>query len=766
MDNILNRSQKTILHLIYASFVFSLAYILGLGMSLKADVMLQILMVFLGSALVKFFLLNPLVLYILLVAGFMAIILVHRFISPILFPLMERIYYLFQNIIQNLQGKENITSDNLLLFWGLLIVLISFFTAFILFKNKSIYLLLPAYIGPFLYYWYSFFDEALWMLSIFLLAFFILMGLDKYSREKTQTSNLKGYNFEKLYTPWIQTVTIYSILILSLALVLPKSNNNIQWPMLQQKVYKTFPVVEKLRSNEGYGRRAGKASLFDFSITGYQEESSRLGGPVKLNPKKIMTVRTNSNSNYLRGNAKQVYTGSSWRTINEPSKNYPFKRDFSGLSKEERNLYYDQTYVTITNHAFASTTLFSPYKAAEVIFDDGNALSINRDDSLTFSKGIYDGESYTIRVQKPLPYGTLTSLGIDKKKSDIDDLELYLQIPEDKITERTKALTKEIVKGKNNDFEKAMAIENHLRSNYKYNLNVNQVPENKEFIDYFLFEEGEGYCTYYATAMAIMLRLEGIPSRYIEGYLAQDLIEPGIYEVSHSNAHAWVEAFIEPVGWMTFEPTSIYPIELRLESLRQDVPNDSNNLNEAAEYVNHPENSINDQLIHSDEDILGNRVPKDKINHEDTPSNLPKNIVAIIIGALLLIIPIRFIIGFFQHRYKEARAKKLDSNKRIIYLYKQILRLMEFLGHPQQHGETHYEYAERVAYKFYSYGEIKLKEVTEIFVKSKYGNFSIQDEERLILEKYREDLEKRLQNYWGLRTFYYRKYVKAGYIKD
>uniref|UniRef100_UPI003325E56F hypothetical protein n=1 Tax=Proteiniborus sp. TaxID=2079015 RepID=UPI003325E56F len=66
MDNLLGKKQKLISNIIYASLVFSLVYILGLGIGLKLNIILQILIVFLGSAIVKFFLLNPLILYAIL----------------------------------------------------------------------------------------------------------------------------------------------------------------------------------------------------------------------------------------------------------------------------------------------------------------------------------------------------------------------------------------------------------------------------------------------------------------------------------------------------------------------------------------------------------------------------------------------------------------------------------------------------------------------------------------------------------------------------
>lgn len=760
MDRISNKSQKLIFNLIYFSFVFSLLHLFGLGIGLKLNIFMQILMVFLGSMVIKFFLFNPLILYVLLATSFLGGILVNHYITPFLFNFIERAYLLLQNIINNLQGKENIAAENILIFWGILIVLVSFYTSFILFKGKSIYLLLPVYFGFFLFYWYNFFDQAYWMISIFLIALFILVGINKYFIEKVQIERTTSYDFEKLYTPWLRTVIVYSILIVSIALLLPKNYNYIQWPWLQQKVYTAFPFVEKLRSYNSFSREAGEAGLFNFSITGYQEESFRLGGPVSLSDEKIMTVRGNS-SNYLRGNVRQIYTGNAWETISEPSKNYGLRQDFSELSKEEKELYYEKVDITITNHNFASTTLFSPFKPESIRFIDSSWVKVNRDDSLIFSHGIYSGESYHVQAQKPLPYGILVSLGINNRKQDIDDSDIYLQIPRNKITERTKKMVKEIVKDKKSDFEKAVAIENYLRSNYKYNLNVNEVPESSEFIDYFLFEGQEGYCTYFASAMAIMLRLEGIPSRYIEGFLVKDSIETGIYEVKHKNAHTWVEAFIEPVGWMTFEPTPAFSIEPRLEDYQQIKSNEGSQSNISSGSSRNHREDMDGQAIIDDHDIMSDGWRSNIWEpYEDISSDLSRNTLLIIIGIVLLIIPVMFSIGLFQYKYKDAKAKKLSNDKRIIYLYKQILRLMELTGYPQKCGETHYEYANRVAYKFHSYEEIGIKEITEIFVRSKYSKSTTSNEDVLKLEIHRETLENRVKNHLGKITYYYRKYVK------
>lgn len=762
MDRLSYRFPKLIFDLIYASLVFTLVYMLGLVIDLELNILLQIIIVLVGSLIIKFFILNPLFLYALLAISILGSVLVHRFITPFLTIVGNKLFYLIDNVIGNLQGKENIASDNILLLWCVLIVLISSYTAFILYRNKNIHALLPIYLGLFIIYWYNFFDEAYVMISIFLLLFFVLMALDKYYKARQNTQNNTNCNLEHFYSSWLKTATLYSVLIVSIALLLPKSNSSIEWSWLNHKIYTIFPGIENLRSSNSYDRGYSEPTLFSFSTTGYQENPSKLGGPVNLSDKKIMTVYSNE-SLYLRGNVKHTYTGDTWKSIPGSLKNYSLKQDFSGLSKYEKDNYHREINITIINHSFASTTIFSPYRPAEVNSKDDHVVNVSRDNILYFPDGIYNRESYTVKVQKPLPYGILLSRRISERKERIYNLEKYLQVPEDRITERTKALVKEIVKDAQGDFQKAIAIESYLRNNFEYSLKVSKVPEDREFIDYFLFTEKKGYCTYFATTMAIMLRLEGIPSRYVEGYLTQETEEPGVFEVRQKNAHAWVEAFIEPVGWMTFEPTPIYPVESRLENYRPaEIENEEISTNGINNYIKLPIEEHSFELINEGEYAIDNENSSDYNELQDEKySLLRKRAIDIILIALLLFIPVKFLIGIFKYIYRESNVKKLKNNERIIYLYEKILKLMTFLGYPQEPGETHYEYADRIAYKFYIHNVKGIQEITDIFVRSKYSSSSASDDDVLDLVNYRRILEKRLKNHWHPIIYYYRKYVKS-----
>jgi hypothetical protein len=76
-------------------------------------------------------------------------------------------------------------------------------------------------------------------------------------------------------------------------------------------------------------------------------------------------------------------------------------------------------------------------------------------------------------------------------------------------------------------------------------------------VDYFLFEAPGGFCSYYASAMAVMLRTLGVPARVATGY-AMGVYDQarGAYRVPAAAAHAWVEAYFAGFGWVEFEPTA------------------------------------------------------------------------------------------------------------------------------------------------------------------------------------------------------------------
>jgi len=109
-------------------------------------------------------------------------------------------------------------------------------------------------------------------------------------------------------------------------------------------------------------------------------------------------------------------------------------------------------------------------------------------------------------------------------------------------------------------YDKALAIQNYLRENYSYTLELENPPLDQDVVDYFLFDLKQGYCDYYASAMTIMARSVGLPARLAVGY-ATGTYDPDsqFYQVSQAEAHSWVEIYFSDYGWIAFEPTASRP---------------------------------------------------------------------------------------------------------------------------------------------------------------------------------------------------------------
>ena len=127
----------------------------------------------------------------------------------------------------------------------------------------------------------------------------------------------------------------------------------------------------------------------------------------------------------------------------------------------------------------------------------------------------------------------------------------YLELPT--MDQRVSDLAHKITSDKNTPYFKAEALESYLRTNFGYTL---EMQASSDPISFFLFERKKGHCEYFASAMAVMLRTIGIPSRMVNGFRNGERSEiTGSYLIRARDAHSWVEAFIPGRGWVEFDPT-------------------------------------------------------------------------------------------------------------------------------------------------------------------------------------------------------------------
>ena len=114
-------------------------------------------------------------------------------------------------------------------------------------------------------------------------------------------------------------------------------------------------------------------------------------------------------------------------------------------------------------------------------------------------------------------------------------------------------LAQELTAGESTSFDAAKAVETHLRENYTYS----ELPPDTTYpLSDFLFEDRIGYCQQFSGAMALMLRMVGIPTRVVTGFApGQRDPDNGTYVVRNLDAHSWVEVYFNGIGWVTFDPT-------------------------------------------------------------------------------------------------------------------------------------------------------------------------------------------------------------------
>jgi transglutaminase-like putative cysteine protease len=322
------------------------------------------------------------------------------------------------------------------------------------------------------------------------------------------------------------------------------------------------------RFSAGY---LGRTSLQPTLMSGFSDDVE-LGqiGEIKKNSTVVMRVRTGKPVGYptlrWRGIALSAFDGKRWSSPSHDSVTIPAGMN-GWINLMERPPEPDSS-ATILRY----TILLQPV-ATDTMFAPANAISIrgnlsgegsNQESGARRSYLVRDATGSlfnpfhnfsTIRYEgfSILPGRNVPRLRAASTDYPQDIRGTYLQLP--KLDPRIAELAKQITERAQTPFDKTITLENYLRSHYAYNLNLTGKPGDDP-LAHFLFETRSGHCEYFASAMAIMLRTLGIPTREVNGFLPGEYNDLGEdYIVRASDAHSWVEVYFPGTGWMTFDPT-------------------------------------------------------------------------------------------------------------------------------------------------------------------------------------------------------------------
>jgi transglutaminase-like putative cysteine protease len=300
----------------------------------------------------------------------------------------------------------------------------------------------------------------------------------------------------------------------------------------------------------GFGSGANRNPSTGFS------SSVKLGdiGRIQQNDATVMRVRVEDKTAvnlYWRGIALDKFDNQAWtRTSTDFKERFVRgERDYIqvDLASGKDNLSLQTIYL----EPIDTPVLFA---LSRPVLIQGGFDYLEKDNygAISFRRNEYERIGYSVWSDRAVPSAEQLRADVDPYSPDTRGT--YLQLPAGLDT-RIAARAAEVTKDAGNRYDKARSIESYLQNNFGYTLDLKAGGE-QPLAD-FLFNVKEGHCEYFATAMAVMLRTQGVAARVVNGFQQGDYNETaGIYIVKQRNAHSWVEVYFPGQNaWITFDPT-------------------------------------------------------------------------------------------------------------------------------------------------------------------------------------------------------------------
>lgn len=565
----------------------------------------------------------------------------------------------------------------------------------------------------------------------------------------------KGQSFEKLSGLFLLPLCLAVCLS-----VLPVSQEPYPFTALKNAWYQIKESAYVLYTEFSLFTR-GQGNDFFVHFAGYNDRNS-IGGSLLNSNKPALTVFIPGNVRgnlYLAGNIQNHYEDNNWTFVPyEGSEETTLQKDlaldylellyalYETDNLDDPRAYAWQTTAKVTYNGLYTNDMFFPHKfyefrRIEEYTSLGNKFMaphpLKEDDTYEFRyaslnygsealdyliESRADKEYSTAVVENPefsekinryyltlrneVPVAGFEALLAQREQQIYQN---YMQIP-DYLYDKIYALTAEITKDCTTDYEKLEAIEAYLQG---FTYTKTPGVTDGDAIEAFLFETQEGYCTYFASAFVLMSRAADIPARYVNGFcipLYSEQTRP--FVVGNDRAHAWPEAYLTGIGWISFEPTAGY-------EEYHDTP---------WKYV--PASQRTDSDV-SDEDIADTQG-EEELTEEEEPEEidteklqlskeLSRTISRVImtLGISLPLILILFCVVRLHNR-KKRYLHSSDMQKLAALMYYE-LSLLKQLGMPREANETLLQYAKRIQEDNSALERAGLTDFVNAYMQSFYG---------------------------------------------
>ncbi|WKT84006.1 MULTISPECIES: DUF3488 and DUF4129 domain-containing transglutaminase family protein [unclassified Thermosynechococcus] len=415
-------------------------------------------------------------------------------------------------------------------------------------------------------------------LVIFLAIALPVLVLDYRSRLGLLSTTLKA-----LALPWRQWVGLFA-LILGLGMVV-----FVLLPRFPGYQIRTLPVSAEIQVagefdqtrviNPGYvsGRGGGGVGeelanqTFDPNFYyGFGSEIDQTFGG-SMTPRELMRVRSQA-PGFWRVLAFDKYTGRGWRISRNDeaevlrrspwSFRYLLPQQLSQMPTRE----VIQTYTIVSEFSNLIPHLYEPRE----LYFPTREIARDPDGGLRAPVPLPEGLTYSVISQVPVRDRSL--LRRAPKLNHTVGYQSYLEVPPD-LKPRLQALAKDLLAKADRSipepYEQALYLTQALKQSYALKTDIPELGKDQDLVAAFLFEWRGGYPDHFSTALTLLLRSIGIPTRLVTG-LGTGEFNPftGLYVVRNTDAYALTEAYFPNLGWFLFDPIpghDLYPATLEVD---------------------------------------------------------------------------------------------------------------------------------------------------------------------------------------------------------
>jgi transglutaminase-like putative cysteine protease len=450
----------------------------------------------------------------------------------------------------------------------------------------------------------------------------------------------------------------------------------------------------------------------------------------------VMRVRSTEPS-YWRAMAFDRFLGNGWedtekRNQDIAGRQLPLMVDFKGEPPRSATRELVQTFFIEKE---LPNTIFAAFLPRQIFFPT-NFLKVNSMFAVITPLNLTPGLIYTVisEVSDATPDMLAQASGPYPKGVK----ERYLKLPA--MSPEVENLASRITAGKTNEYDRVVALQDYLRDNFKYDLNSPVQKNDENSVEFFLFRQKSGSCEHFSTALAVLCRSIGIPSRLAVGYATGEFNPlTGYYEVSARDAHAWVEVCFPEYGWIPFDPTpgSSQPMIL---AAGEDTWSGFSLLKYVGQALSRVLPAGWGRAIAGTFRKVGNGIGDAARALAATMSDHYRGIITVFV--------LFFLIGcFFVWRLRVRRGASRSPpehggpRERAIEIFERMTGFLAGAGYPRKLSQTPMEYADYVESQT---GVGTVKRVAELFSRARFAAAEPGSEELTVLDRMVREVESGL----------------------